>query len=114
MDDATKQLWKETLVTSTKMKYLLESMGWKSQNGNWIKQYQTAVAPKTAILYGIQATTMLVLTADYQSEGRNVLSTQRLEVTTKTTSYALSSFLLEIDKAVDDSYARRLYLLGSK
>lgn len=79
------------------------------------KEYTTAVGPKTAFLYVCSAGAGCYrLTADYNSEGRNVLSTISGHFLESGSDDELAAVLdrvaKAIDAAVDASYARRLLL----
>lgn len=78
------------------------------------KDYETLVGVKTATLRLEPYFDGLRLVGDYQSEGRNVLSTTYLVVpasaATPPDALKVAALLSEIDQMVDQSYARRLLL----
>lgn len=78
------------------------------------KDYETLVGVKTATLRFEPYFDGFRLVADYQSEGRNVLSTTYLVVPASVESVPgaqkIAELLKGIDKEVDQSYARRLLL----
>jgi hypothetical protein len=80
------------------------------------KVYVTAVAPKEAVVYLSRYEGRYFLTGGYESEGCNILSTVRTELNSDMTpefiKQRVKTFSTEIDEEVDDSYARRLYLMG--
>lgn len=95
----------------------LQAHGWTPGNGTAIasKTYQTAVGPKCAHAYlvdfGANAESR-ILTGDYQSEGRNCLSTTFVFIP-KTVGVndlpsLVAKFAAEVDAAVADTYAMRL------
>lgn len=83
------------------------------------RDFDTAVGPKTAYLYLIPAGAgCYKLAGEYLSEGRNILSTigsSCLESSSDDAlQFALCTVLSQVDKAVDQSYARRLLLRPSQ
>lgn len=99
------------------IKSVLVSRGWTAQDYTAIasKQYETAVGPKQALVYlqdfGPQEE-QLLLVGDYQSEGRNCLSSHGVLVP-KCASVAKVKeladwFSIQADKAVGQTYAMKL------
>jgi hypothetical protein len=106
----------EQIVTPSFIFHHLTGKGWKGERlalgethwESFTKEYETATGPKTAIIYNHDRK----LTADYQSEGRNVLEgcfVLNVELKACTTK-DVDQFLRIVEKRIDDSYARRLYL----
>lgn len=87
---------------------LLLSYGWSlhpTMIDVFVKDYETAVGTKTAMIVIYKKVTGEgFFTADYESEGRNILQA----VTYYTGKFEL--YLKGIDHRVDRSYARSLYL----
>lgn len=95
----------------------LEELGWRFQvppkgAGSASKTYATAVGPKDAIVYLAVTAESVSLTADYQSEGRNALSTlwERIEKTSDSAAVqkAVEAFSMAVDAGVAETYAARL------
>lgn len=99
----------------------LKELGWRfrappQDSGSARKRYATAVGPKDAIVYLASAAESVSLTADYQSEGGNALSTLwvRIEKTSDSTAVqnAVEAFSRAADDGVAETYAARLLKLG--
>lgn len=98
----------------------LVELGWTAEDGTAIasKEYPTAVGLKQALVYlkdyGPKEGSVL-LTGEYQSEGRNCLSTTMVAIprdaTTDVISVLAQKFATEADVAVGQSYAARLHNL---
>jgi hypothetical protein len=96
--------------------YLAE-LGWTVLDSTAIasKMYDTAVGPRQALVYvqdfGPQEGVVRLM-GDYQSEGRNCLSTTSVAITRfadeETIKALTQQFAAEADKAVGESYAMRL------
>lgn len=95
---------------------LFAAAGW-SVDPNWpitaSKEYDTAVGSKTAVTYARESRDGgIVLTADYQSEGRNALSTCWGRVPHDADDgeqlAMVARFVAEADKTVAATYAARL------
>ncbi|MBM5458662.1 hypothetical protein H8F21_13915 [Pseudomonas sp. P66] len=78
------------------------------------KDYQTAVGVKTATISLEPWSTSLMVVGNYQSEGRNALSTNSLMVNPEMAdaglAEAVAKYVAGVDKEVDGTYARRLHL----
>lgn len=97
----------------------LEALGWKK--GAWTavasKSYDTAVGAKEAVVYLASwgpSEANVTLTGAYQSEGHNILSTCFVSVP-KTAGreeidQKVGLFVEQAEKAISESYARRLLL----
>lgn len=76
--------------------------------------YETAVGIKTATLSLEPRSEGFQLVGNYQSEGNNVLSTTWLNIASDATPDQIAeqvpAFLAQVDKDINRSYARRLYL----
>lgn len=96
----------------------LVELGWTGEAYTAIarKEYETAVGLKTALVYladfGPSEET-LMLTGDYQSEGRNALSTTMVSVPRLADESSLrllaEKFAIAADAAVADTYAAKLH-----
>lgn len=76
------------------------------------KHYPTSVGPKVALIYVQETPEQFQLSADYQSEGRNILSTCWATIPCNTSSQdaetAVADFLSQVEREIGDSYASRL------
>lgn len=81
------------------------------------KRFATAVGEKEASVYLEDWGTSYRLTAQYDSEGRNVLDSIsvfiRKEMNLSQLIECVTRFASSVDERVDESYARRLYLRWS-
>ena len=100
---------------------LLEQFGWTLYHHNPAtglasKGFLTAVGVKTAVLYLFQSGNKWVLNGDYQSEGRNVLSTSQLvfsnDITAQELEETVPRFLHAVEKTIGQTYAARLARSG--
>lgn len=100
---------------------MFATSGWKV-DADWqctgTKPYETAVGPKEAIVYArVGREGGIVIEGEYQSEGRNALSTCWGRVPDKAEESvqmaAVDRWIAEADKAVAGTYAARL-LSGRK
>lgn len=79
------------------------------------KSYKTKVGDKEAVVRftSCEDENYATLTAEYQSEGRNILSSCITNLDNNLSEEFLDdlvkSFSIEVNKKVDDSYARKLY-----
>lgn len=107
------------VLDSIFLKVLL-AHGWKLEDGVAIasKLYQTAVGLKQALIYSLGTTAYYKVTADYQSQGRNILSTTSVLIEKALSNEEIEAlainFISEIDAVVADSYAARLKRLEKK
>lgn len=119
-DNQTSQNVGEKSVLDSIVLNVLSRHGWKLEDGVAIasKEFQTAVGVKVALLYSLGDTTYYKLSANYQSEGRNILSTSSVLIEkaleTKEIEALVTTFTNEVDAIVADSYAGRLYWLKKK
>jgi hypothetical protein len=100
----------------------LVELGWTGEEYTAIasKEYETAVGLKTAHVYvqdfGKDEDTVL-LTGDYQSEGRNCLSTTMVSIPKTAVGAEVHAFAekfaVQADAAVAQSYAARLHRLAN-
>lgn len=78
------------------------------------KAYDTAVGKKIAVIALEPRSEGFKLVGEYQSEGRNVLSTTWFTIANDLSAEQIcagaSKFAGEVDAQVDQSYARRIYL----
>lgn len=75
------------------------------------KQYLTAVGNKRAAAYVFKAEGSYYITANYESEGNNVLSTTYVVVTDLTNlAFELAEFARQVDLIVSKTYAMRLVI----
>lgn len=97
----------------------LTAQGWVSNAGAAIAQqtYKTACADKVAFLYfsnGDAESHFVILSGTYESEGRNVLSGDagwiRIDGDAASVRAQVESFCQKVQKTIDESYARRLFL----
>jgi len=76
------------------------------------KDYETAVGIKTATVSLEPRSEGFQLVGNYQSQGRNILSTTWFTIPEGMSAEAISSgasaFVTQVDAEVDQSYARRL------
>ena len=100
---------------------LLEQFGWVPFHSNPAtgvasKGFMTAVGVKTAVLYLFQSGKKWVLNGDYQSEGRNALSTSQLvfsdDITAQELEETVPRFLHAVEKTIGQTYAARLARSG--
>jgi len=116
---ASQYVGEKRILDSIFLKVLV-AHGWKLEDGVAIasKQYQTAVGVKQALLYSLGDTTYYKVSADYQSQGRNILSTSSVLIETALNTCEVialaTTFANEVDAIVADSYAGRLYWLKKK
>lgn len=82
------------------------------------QEIATAVGPKTAYAYLTPYADCFQLVGNYISEGRNVLSTCTVTVkddfTAEQAASAFNAFAEQAEAALDQSYARSLYLRGMR
>lgn len=94
--------------------------GWVLADGAAIatKDYLSAVGPKRAFIYSHGHVHDYLISADYQSQGRNILSTTYVLIQKALTEAEVvvlaNAFAQEIDDVVADSYAVRLHLSSLK
>jgi hypothetical protein len=78
------------------------------------KDYETAVGKKTAVIALEPRSVGFQLVGEYQSEGRNILSTTWFTIPNDLSAEEIcagaSTFASMVDAEVDQSYARRIYL----
>jgi hypothetical protein len=78
------------------------------------KDYDTAVGKKTAVIALEPRSEGFQLVGEYQSEGRNILSTTWFTIAKDLSIEEICAgavkFAAQVDAEVDQSYARRLYL----
>ncbi|MBU0501444.1 MAG: hypothetical protein KJ558_10135 [Gammaproteobacteria bacterium] len=74
--------------------------------------YPTIVGPKAAHIYIHENAERIRLAGDYQSEGRNILSTCWAKISPGANDSEaegiLSDFLAQVDRTIGESYAARL------
>lgn len=106
-----------------KIAIALRANGWKTGPSPMAhdlasREYQTAAGSRDAFLVDFWPSddTQVTLNGIYLSEGRNILSTVfehiELQWSQDVVNTHVAKFLQKVDEAIDDSYARRLYLLG--
>lgn len=99
---------------------VLLAHGWKLEDGIAIasKEYQSAAGFKKAFVYAYGVLLDYVVSAEYQSQGRNILSTSSVLIQKALTEAEVellaNAFAENIDAIVADSYAVRLYLSSLK
>ncbi len=101
----------------------LISLGWTVEKPPYDdfarKSYPTAVGPKEAIAYlrdHRDTSDCILLTAEYQSEGRNVLSTIYVSINNgagDAISSKVALFSSEVDETVSKTYAAKLLRVQS-
>lgn len=98
----------------------LVALGWQAVDGTAVasKTYKTAVGPKVAFVYVADygpTEENVQLNGDYVSEGNNVLACG-VSIPKAAVGDSLAAlvkkFAVNADRAVDESYARRLWLRG--
>ena len=98
---------------------LLVENGWKAEDGAAVasKYYETAVGLKVAFIYvGTKVwpdTDRILITSEYQSEGRDALSTTfsliSLSLTAEQLKVQIVKYLKQVDYAVSQTYAAKLH-----
>ena len=102
-----------TLIGAAARQHLV-NLGWNALRAPALakKAFETAVGEKFAIVYLANwPGEGCSLTAQYLSEGRNILAPLQSELLDPaTTEAAVRRLAADVDAAVDQSYARGLYL----
>lgn len=119
-DQNTSSIIGDTNACNALFLKVLLARGWKLENGVAIasKEYQSAVGLKKAFVYASGVLLDYVVSAEYQSQGRNILSTSSVLIQKALTEAEVdvlaNTFAEKIDAIIADSYAVRLYLSSLK
>lgn len=114
MNGNTQQPTEVTVQQAERLQAALQRCGWTLSNGDAVasKAWETACGPKSGHVYLYPAGRLY---ANYESEGRNVLATVLGSVSGRSEEAIdeeVKRFTDEVQRCVDQSYARHLWLIG--